>query len=269
MKRILLLAVVVLSTILGNCSSTEEVQPPPQQQTAPPPPPQKTPEELKAAAKPLRVALKKSDAQYFTDVKFEELEPALGYTDSKGKKVVPKVGFRGIPALIGAFKNQDAQVRKAIYAELGFSDLPAVEGGTIADSMEKDEESNSFLEVLRSALITHGETDPSAQGDYQELLKKYFVSSAAQKTYKSILKVAGEQNANVDTAKFLLQQLEFSDAGGPVAVFPEFKKRKAKAKKFAQLAETLENAEIKEALNKLAELYKTPPADAGDTSQPK
>ncbi|NUM40182.1 MAG: hypothetical protein HUU45_00950 [Leptospiraceae bacterium] len=251
MNKILFILVISFSLFQFNCSTTEEVQQPQQQVTPPPPPPEKTPEELKAAAKTLRTALKKGNSEYFTNVKFDELEPALAYTDSKGKKVIPKFGFRGISILISAFKNQDAQVRKAIYLELGFSDLPAIEGGTIADSMEKDEESKLQLEILRNSLILQAESDPIAQGEFQELLKKYFVSSSPQKTYKSILKIVNDSNANPETAKFLLQQLEFTDAGGPVAVFPEFKKRKAKSKKFAKLAEIVQNSEIKESLEKL------------------
>ncbi|MCE9501332.1 MAG: hypothetical protein K8R21_12665 [Leptospira sp.] len=269
MKKIVLSTLFLVSFIylqIINCSSGQTSQPT-QNQTAvapPPPPPEASPEEKKAAAKPMRAALKKNNPSFFETVKPEELDSALSYTDAKGSKVITKIGLRGIPAMLGIFKNQDPQARKKIYSELMFNDYPVKEGETITQAASGNPDDSSYIEMLKAAILENEEKDPDAGLAYQDLIKRLFISPDANKTYKSVLKAVGYEKGNIETKKILIQELEYSASGGPAGVFPDAKKRASKGRKIEKAANKIENQEIKDMLIRIGGLYKSddaaPPA---------
>jgi hypothetical protein len=203
------------------------------------------------------------------------------------------MGLASIPSIIGAFDNQDADVRKLIYSELLFPEIFTA-NNTLTSILENKEQ-KIWIEQLREKMFKAEEKDLA----YQEVLDKVILQynynlreAINKKNYKSIsyftpeqfktynaqhektvigrfgkasiktlIKAIGEERISKQTKMLIIESLKFSNTGGISKVIPKQLTRLKRAEDIYLIADKEKEPSVQNKLLDLAEIYMTSVTD--------
>jgi hypothetical protein len=246
--------------------------------------------------KSIRDALKNNDSLYFQNIKQAELKEQ-NIIDKDGKSIIAKIEIAGVPALVGAFKNSDPEVRKIIYTELlfihMFNDLKDI---TPVELISQDKELKSYLDKLREAIYSVEESETTVAYEPYKILfiqygytlkeaikqknskaismmsPEYFkrsnnmdtkgvVNRFKQHGVKTLISAIESPTIHIDLKKQIVDLLAYPTLGGPEKIITKKKIRRARAESIFLTADRETDEDLKQRMILLAESYYFPETD--------
>ena len=240
--------------------------------------------------KSIRDALKENDSLYFQNIKLAELKEQ-NVIDKDGKSIIAKIEIAGVPALVGAFKNSDPEVRKIIYTELlfnhMFNDLKDV---TPVELISQDKELKTYLDKLREAMYSVEESETTvAYEPYKILFTQYgytvkeaiklknakaismmspeyfkrsnntdtkgVVNRFKQHGVKTLISAIQSPTIHIDLKKQIIDLLTYPTLGGPEKVIAKKKIRRARAESVFIAADKETDLELKQKMISISETW--------------
>jgi hypothetical protein len=235
----------------------------------------------------LREALEKGDSKYFEKVSLADLQ-SDNKSESEVKTLIAKFELNGIPALVGAFKNPDVEVRKLIYKELTFTSVYKDLRNSRPAQLLQDKDWKPYLDKMRENIYSVEE-----EGEAKELLDeliyiygfslkeairnkdakavaamspdffkksneedpKGVINRFKRHAVKTLVKAATQPKIHPDTRKQIIEALKFSSLGGPAKIMLKKKARVNRAEALFKLADNEKNEELKKDIIAVAESY--------------
>lgn len=255
---------------------------------------------LIADSKEFKKALTTGNAEYFQNITLEDFD--AGNKVKEGKSLITRTGLKTLPALAGALKNPDVNIRKKVYKEILFPHIFKDIDGTPAEMMSADKELTKYLEKIRAAIYSiEDETDKDADQAFKDVQKVYgyslkeaikmkvpkaiavmdpeffkksnmehektVIGRFGKRSIKTLVKALEYEKGNIETKKLIIEELAFKNFGGPEKVIPKKETRVEKAELIFLVADKEKNSELQSLLTNLAEIYLTS-AEADEASEP-